>query len=498
MFNAIKTIEEFSSPPDSAGSARAFSRIGYSLAEALADLIDNSIDASATRIEITFFRNDDAITAVTIADDGRGMAEPVLKRAMQFASTAVHKASDLGTFGLGMKSASLSQCRSLTVISRHKGSVAACRWTVEAIKDDWRCEILDPAAATAAFADGFSHKTCPRENGTVVIWDRLDRLATGTGTGDLDEFLGKIVSRLETRLGLVFHRFLRTPSFCIILRTRHEARLTVLPRAIRPLDPFPHAISGKIGYPKTFHATLPGAGAIVLQAHIWPAGSASPEFLLGRRSATPHQGFYFYRNDRLIQAGGWNDVLPDANDPELSLARVAVDLPADGTSTNVQKSAIQVSAALSQALNQARSGSASLTDYLDDARKAFLLDKRRQRPNAYAPVVLGAGVPAKLRRRVRSLVAKKGVVREIDFVWRSLSKTKVFELDRAEDQIVLNKKYRQQILTGMRASSADAALVKSLFFLLLQDDFDRARFSAKRLDWIERCNAILLEAVKTL
>ena len=498
MFRLIRTIDAFDAPPDSAGSARAFSRIGYNLAEALADLIDNCIDANASRVEITFFRDDKEITAVTIADDGDGMAEPVLKRAMEFATSAPHKSSDLGTFGLGMKSASFSQCRSMTVVSLQKGKIAACRWTDEAIQADWRCEILDPAEAAQAFADGFSLKMCPQDHGTVVVWDRLDRLAAGGEEGDLDEFLAKTMSHLEARLGLIFHRFLIKPAFKILLRARHEESALALPHTVEPLNPFAYKVSGMPGYPKVFKTNLPGSGPLELDAHIWPPGTATPEFLLGRRSGTPHQGFYFYRNDRLIQAGGWNEFLRETSVPELALARVAIDLPAEGSITNVQKSAIQVSAALSQAFNRARAGRASLTDYLEDARKTFRTERHRQRPTAAAPTVLGRGVPAQLRRNVRALVAKQGVVRESDFAWASLPTAKVFDLDRVDDRIVLNQSYRKQILAGAPVSSVDAAVMKSLLFLLLQEDFTRLRFSAQRNDWIAHCNAILLAAVKTL
>ncbi|RAK59464.1 hypothetical protein DJ021_06420 [Phenylobacterium hankyongense] len=492
----MKTIGAFKAPPDSAGSARAFSRIGYDLAEALADLIDNSIDAEASLVEITFFRNTERLTAVTIADDGRGMSASALKTAMQFATSVRHKPTDLGTFGLGMKSASFSQCHSLTVVSRQAGKVAACRWTDEAIKADWRCELLDPKEAEKAFAGAFSSKGETRKHGTVVVWDRLDRL--GAAEGELDEFLAKTMSQLEIKLGLVFHRFIARSGLKILLRAKSEQSDFALPHVVKPLDPFAYPAPGKAGYPKTFTTNLPGAGQIKLEGHIWPPGAASPEFLLGRRRATPHQGFYFYRNNRLIQAGGWNDFLKDTNDPELALARIAVDLPSEGTATNVQKSAIQVSTALTQALSRARAGGSSLADYLEDARAMLRSQKRRPRANAAAPAVPGVGVPVQVRRNVRKLVAKKGVAREIDFAWESLPKGKVFDLDRVDDRIVLNKKYRHLILGHARASGADAPVVKTLLFLLLQDDFSRARFSAQRREWIRRCNAVLLEAVKTL
>ncbi len=151
MSEAIRSIEAFSLPPDGGGAAKAFSRIGYDLADALADLVDNSLDAEASRVEITFHRDDTQIFAVTIADNGGGMDDPVLRDAMRFAAPTARREDALGVFGLGMKSASLSQCRSLTVLSRTGGPVAGCRWSVESIKADWSCEVLDPGGAATTF-----------------------------------------------------------------------------------------------------------------------------------------------------------------------------------------------------------------------------------------------------------------------------------------------------------------------------------------------------------
>ena len=144
MLEPLATVDHMLLPPEGKGTIRALSRIGYELPAAIADLIDNSIDAQATRVEITFLRNDHEITAVTIADDGRGMDMGALRAGMQFAGQTTHDPGDLGTYGMGLKSASFSQSKTLTVISRRNSSVVASRWSVEAIGNDWRCEILDP------------------------------------------------------------------------------------------------------------------------------------------------------------------------------------------------------------------------------------------------------------------------------------------------------------------------------------------------------------------
>lgn len=494
MSEAIRSIEAFSLPPDGGGAAKAFSRIGYELADALADLIDNSLDAEASRVEITFHRDDTHILAVTVADNGHGMTDWALREAMRFAAPAERRHDTLGVFGLGMKSASLSQCRSLTVLTRAHGPVAGCRWSVESIRHHWSCEVLDPVGAAAGFEAAYFGSRGSPPTGTVVLWERLDRMSVAGGAQGLDAFLAQLMDGLGFKLGLVFHRFLG-PKFGIVLRAKHRDRTYGLPRRVQSYDPFGYPKTGRAGYPKTFQASLDDDHALMLTAHIWPAQSVSPDFLLGRRRGTPHQGFYFYRNGRLIQAGGWNGVVRDGSDAELSLARVAVDLPPTAVDTNVQKSAVQTTAALSQALRAAESGRAGFEDYLADARRTYRAGRRRAEPGGSLPVVPGAGVPVGLQRSLTGLLGGKGPVREVDFVWESLPKRKVFEVEPEADRIVLNRKYRQRLIGSSSASSTDAPLIKLLFFLLLEEELNRSRASRKQQEWLERCNMILLAFV---
>jgi hypothetical protein len=210
-----------------------------------------------------------------------------------------------------------------------------------------------------------------------------------------------------------------------------------------------------------------------------------------------HQGLYFYRNDRLIQAGGWHDVI-STPETALALARVAIDLPANATDINVQKSQIQLSAALSGAIRLARSGKIGFLDYLEDARKVLLAAKRRQRPNAKAPFVVGRGIGVPLRKKIRGIIAKKGAVREISFSWKKMSFDTFFALDRDDDSILLNARFRRLILGQGTASGADAPILKLLLFLLLRQEFDQERLSSQRRESIDRYNAILLESIKSM
>ena len=206
ILNEIRTIKTHALPPDSGGSASAFARFGYDLESALADIVDNSIDSKARNVEIILHRTSDGVTAVSIADDGRGMTDAALLEAMRFAGPNEHQDTDLGTYGLGLKTASLSQCSSLTVISRKDGKIAACRWTTEGISSDWECEALDPAGAEPVFAAA-SNSGSAKKSGSVVLWQRLTRLDVD---GDPEEFIAENnVTEYSDRHGKKRYRFRR-------------------------------------------------------------------------------------------------------------------------------------------------------------------------------------------------------------------------------------------------------------------------------------------------
>ena len=329
-----------------------------------------------------------------------------------------------------------------------------------------------------------------------MVWEQLDRLGASV---DLDEFLWPLLARIELSLGLTFHRFISKSLLCISVSVRDFSEDVGFPRKVRPHDPFAYSETGRTGYPKIFEASLPGVGPIWLNAHVWPAGANQPEFRLGRRTGTAGQGIYFYRNDRMIQAGGWNGVVKDASDSELSLARISVDLPPGACrQITVQKSALQVTAALAQALESARAGEETLRDYIDHARRSYRAGRRQPRSARHVPVVPGAGFPAAPRRTIAMRLSKDNLFRDIDFEWVALGRKQVFAIDADGERILLNSKYRSQIIGPVRASGVDAPLLKLLLFLLFQNEFNRERVSVKHSDWLAHCNWMLYEAIKVL
>lgn len=269
-----------------------------------------------------------------------------------------------------------------------------------------------------------------------------------------------------------------------------------MPRVVRPIDPFQYAMSGLPGYPRVFEAQLADGTKLSLEAHVWPAGTQVSSFTLGRLRKIKRHGFYFYRNDRLIQLGGWNGVAAD-DDTTLSLARVKIDLPPGTGQTNIQKTEVQLSESLSQSLRRASSNGMLFSEYLDATRQYFATSTRSPRSDPSIQLTLGRGVPVRLQRTYKESLNAK-LTREISFSWQELEIDRLFELNSADGQINLNIHYRSAILDGASASGADAAIMKTLLFLLFEEDLGRTRSSAKNDAWRERCHFALMAAVKSI
>lgn len=172
--------------PDQDKVGDIFSRLGYGIADAIADLIDNSVDAEAAKVHVRFVRSIEGIHSVLIADNGHGMNEAELREAMRFGSRSKKSSEQLGKYGIGLKSASLSQAETVTVLTRRGNSVLGRRWTLENVKSNWLCEVLKEADVRKVFSVVFGDFQISA-SGTVVIWERLEHLkALPT---NLDRFL---------------------------------------------------------------------------------------------------------------------------------------------------------------------------------------------------------------------------------------------------------------------------------------------------------------------
>jgi hypothetical protein len=288
--------------------------IGYDAASAIADLIDNSITAHAKRAAIRF--SPGAPTALAIIDDGDGMDHDELVQAMRHGSQSpnvVREEDDLGRFGLGLKTASLSQCRRLTVVSRRARSTHALVWDLEYVKaqQDWTVGELDASEIqTVPFFSEFDELA----HGTLVVWEKLDRLATGDqGSGSI---LGERMVEVADHLALVFHRYLTGGRFSI----------TINNQPLKAIDPFLEQEGAEAGPPELIRVA---DSDVALRAftlpHISRLTRAQIDKAGGEHGLRREQGFYVYRNRRLLVWGTWFRMF---RQEELTkLTRVRVDIP---------------------------------------------------------------------------------------------------------------------------------------------------------------------------
>ncbi len=480
-------------PPDPEGTAAFMSRIGYSLEEALSDIIDNSIDAKAKAVLVRFVCGMDRINQIIIADDGHGMLPDELHNAMQYGVRQVHRKGDLGKYGIGMKAAAFSQCKALSVLSRKAGRNSGRRWTIESIKDDWRLEELDSAQAGAILDFQWSPAEL-HKSGTTVILDQLDSLQSAMS--DFKKNLQKTIIELKVDLGLRFHRFLQSGELLIAIDVVKGLGNTPDTQiAVEPMDPFDYPKTGRKGYPATFKLEVGNTGVTAI-AHIWPAKSKDPNYKLGAGKVAARQGFYFYRNDRLIKAGGWHNLQSDA-EPHSSLARVLIEMPPDLDSTfrlSVQKNDFNVPAEFIDAVRASKAGNTTFPEYLRAAQDVY-----RNAPEAEEVVFYPkSGIPAGLSKKLERLLAggsENALTHRIDIKWERMDSDFAFSYDPDEQVLSLNSIFRNSI-TGGNNSAADAPVFKAVLFFAIRDLLGAGRVSKKRRERIDLLNSVLVEALK--
>lgn len=290
---------------------------GYSLETSLADIIDNSITAGASRVDLIA----DTIGSepwIAIVDDGTGMTEAELIEAMRPGSRDPREnrnAADLGRFGLGLKSASFAQCRALYVVTR-KGGVTSCAvWDLDMVSDanKWELALFDEPE--------FPAMEYLRGDGTAVIWQKLDRLDGGfkSSPENRAKTINASLADAERHLRLVFHRFLEG--------TKPRLVLSINNRKLTPIDPFCSDNQARQADPPEELKLAKGSIRIrcITLPHHKKMTKASWEETGGPEGHLKSQGLYIYRADRLIIAGNW---LGLAKSTELTkLCRVCVDIP---------------------------------------------------------------------------------------------------------------------------------------------------------------------------
>ena len=311
----MKTIEMPPYAPTLIESTRA---IGYSLEAAVADIIDNSIAAGARNVDLFFFPIEGAYIAVL--DDGVGMDTDTLNSAMQYVSknpNAERDEKDLGRFGLGLKTASLSQCRCLSVITKQGERIEGRRWDLDHVAqaESWSLLVLGEEDINEIpqieVLRSYDH-------GTLVVWQSLDRLKAGEI--NFEAALGRKIDGVRYHLALVYHRYLSGE------KGLTKLKLNINGVKVSPKNPF---LIGKSTQPMDDESLYVRGQKIVVRPYILPHTSKLSkeeiDELGGKEGLRAQQGFYVYRNKRLLVWGDWFRMMRKG---DLSkLARIQVDIP---------------------------------------------------------------------------------------------------------------------------------------------------------------------------
>ena len=346
--------------------------IGYSFETALADIIDNSITAEAHCVHICTETSIEE-PCIAIIDDGFGMTEAQLIDAMRLGGhspSKQRKDHDLGRFGLGLKSASFSQCRRLSVISRKNGILCGVVWDLDRVVHvkEWHIEMLDDFSSVPFIY------SLPKDHGTLVLWEKLDRLSGGY-THDMTkraEHMNRRIAGADKHLRLVFHRFME--------EDRPNLKISLNGRLFEPFDPFAsNHPACQLGPQDELQLSN---GVIRIKSFTLPhhktMNRAEWEDLGGAEGHTRNQGFYVYRERRLIIPGDWLGLVRST---ELTkLCRIRVDIPNTMDSIwriDVKKASAQLPAPVRERLKMVVERLASTSKRTYQRRGRKLVDEKQ-------------------------------------------------------------------------------------------------------------------------
>lgn len=290
--------------------------IGYRFDTAIADVVDNSLSANAERIWIE--GRTEPFPAIAIIDDGDGLSRSDLLDSMRMGSRdpkLTRAADDLGRFGLGLKTASFSQCRKLTVVSVRKGQTSGFTWDLDKVveSNEWRLiELAD--------FSGLPYAEMLPEHGTMVVWEKLDRvLGEESDAVKRNLILSRYLENASNHLSLVFHRFLARD------RGHKPIKFILNGGLITPLDPFVTNNSATIAGP-----VEPMGSGVTVQSFTLPHSSKYKRRSDYEANGLPggyikNQGIYLYRARRLIIHGTWFGLAKKTTLTQLCRVKIDID-----------------------------------------------------------------------------------------------------------------------------------------------------------------------------
>lgn len=310
-------------PPNPARLIEGLRDTGYDFNTALADIVDNSVDAGATKIDIRINMDPDGDILVSVADDGCGMDEQALLNGMTYGAQGRVDPKRLGKFGLGLKTASTAFCRRLSVITRSSGenSLVKATWDLDHVVSASEWELL--LDAPTEFEEDLLNEVAQSSSGTLVMWDKVDRMMKNysePGGKHARNALDRVVAGFRDHAAMVYQRFLNDTD-----ERSRNILMTLNGQPVAPWDPFcEDEGETELVAEKMLEAKLPDGSPVefTIRAFVLPRREhfSSQEAAKRARLTNNMQGIYIYRENRLIHPADWLGMF--TKEPHLSLLRV--------------------------------------------------------------------------------------------------------------------------------------------------------------------------------
>lgn len=495
-FNAsnVKSSGSTQLLPSAYGTLMGFKAVSYSVSQALADLIDNSIDAKAETIVIQFGRTNDELKFIQVIDNGGGITPKHIDTAMGWGYESNKNEKSLGCFGLGMKLAAFAIGDSLTVFSKASGKTpVGRRWTFENIAkedEEWTLEEIDSEMSKKWLERDYGEIDIS-EQGTLVQLDNIQEF--NVGAGQVNETLQTIIKDLKFHIGLHFHRFIESKKFNIYITVVNiENGDSLGYDKIHPMNPMPKK-TGHVSYPKTFTYEFENIAKLNINSYIWPKNSKDPEYKMNGTAVTS-QGFYWYRNDRLISHSGWNTLLD--NDSHRSLARASIDLPPELDSIfglavgkyKVEPPKLFLNNVMDKSISKDKT---PLRQFPKDANEGTYRKKMQSTDPDLTYVPSGGFGSKNLQKKYLSLFSEAGKdTILISCVEENLDENIFFEINIDEFKIIINKKWSK-----VMAKEKSLSTLKLSIFLLTRKYFSHTALKKNHRIELEELNNYFLGSV---
>lgn len=309
-------------PPDPERVIEGLRDTGYEFTTAVADIVDNSIAAGASSVDIRLQMDFGGDVLLMVGDNGSGMDRPGLLDAMRYGSKKRPSAASLGKFGLGLKTASTAFCRRLSVVTRAsaKAEVLKATWDLDHVAELGKWQVLLPPVPQHEAK--LLNEIAGGSSGTLVVWEKVDRLLrdyAAPGGKAAKSALKRHEDDLRAHLGMVYQRFLDADDD---REKTIELKLNGVP--IEAWNPFCAREVEKPVAEKTLPIELPDGSkaTFTVRAFVIPRKEefSSQEAAKEARLSNDLQGIYVYRENRLIHGPDWMGMF--RKEPHMTLSRV--------------------------------------------------------------------------------------------------------------------------------------------------------------------------------